>query len=384
MNVGELIRSVGEHFDRGINEDEHIVFYPAYGFQDADGQWKLCIRGRIFERVGLSADFSSTVASLLGVGKTEDDIASLGLNSGERDPHQLFAERVKPFLVEGERGETFPVTVLEEECDMGESDASGYFETAVLLPPDRVVATLRKQGQPWVSFTTRDRKGQREFRGQSQLLPPTGITVVSDIDDTIKDTNISEPREMVANTLFRPFRAVAGMTEVYRSWEQRGASFVYLSNGPYQLYQPLAQFLGTNYPAGAYYLRQVNWQLVRHAVDKLIAADDEMGLTENAKKHNLIPILRRFPTRRFLLIGDSTERDADIYADLYLGENFPHKFTQEPYRDRIMRIYIRDVANSRRRSAAAAAIERINQGGGRAIFFKDPKDIAQDAAALFH
>ena len=38
------------------------------------------------------------------------------------------------------------------------------------------------------------------------------MIVVSDIDDTIKISNVPEPRELIINTLFRPFRPTPGST----------------------------------------------------------------------------------------------------------------------------------------------------------------------------
>ena len=52
----------------------------------------------------------------------------------------------------------------------------------------------------------------------------------------------------------------------------------------------------------------------------------KVGVKENPKKHNLIPVLEAFPERKFVIVGDSTELDAEIYVDLYQGKNFPSKF----------------------------------------------------------
>ena len=49
MKIIDWLESIEERFDRGINRDETVVFYHSYGFKDIDGQWKIEVRGIIFE-----------------------------------------------------------------------------------------------------------------------------------------------------------------------------------------------------------------------------------------------------------------------------------------------------------------------------------------------
>jgi len=51
-------------------------------------------------------------------------------------------------------------------------------------------------------------------------VPEEGVSVVTDMDDTIKDTHVLDRKEMLKNTFVRPFVAVAGMPELYRSWKE--------------------------------------------------------------------------------------------------------------------------------------------------------------------
>ena len=111
-----------------------------------------------------------------------------------------------------------------------------------------------------------------------------------------------------------------------------------------------------------------------------------MGTQENPKKYNLIPILEAFPERRFVLVGDSTESDAEIYVDLYQGKNFPSKF-QPPangYADRIQKIYIRDVTNSKKRQEAKNALDRINNFNIARFFDADRPDLLEETLPLFN
>ena len=48
------------------------------------------------------------------------------------------------------------------------------------------------------------------FRGRIQLIEPYGVSVISDIDDTLKHTYVANRREMLASTFLRPFEEVGG------------------------------------------------------------------------------------------------------------------------------------------------------------------------------
>ena len=96
----------------------------------------------------------------------------------------------------------------------------------------------------------------RRFEGQVQLLGRTGISIVSDIDDTIKISEVPVRKELLANTFLRDFKAVPGMSEAYRQWVAAGASLHYVSASPWQLYSALSEFMEQQkFPKGSFHLR---------------------------------------------------------------------------------------------------------------------------------
>src|SRR5262249_30592683 len=288
-----------------------------------------------------------------------------------------------------ERDEHVDIDIAGTRVKSHRSNRQGFFglgepwHTVPGANPAREV-----QGNPWIQYTVTG-KNNRAFRGRSQLLRQHGVIVVSDIDDTIKDSNVPDPRELAMNTLFRPFRSTPRMAEIYQEWQKRNAQFIYLTNSPYQLFAPLAEYLQAQagYPEGAYYMRYVEPSDLKQSISKHIACDDTVSTQENPKKHNLIPILEALPESSFVLVGDSTESDADIYADLYLGQNFPAKFShlRKRYSDRIKRIYIRNVKNSKdeRRQAAVEALVRVGNKDVTELFEADNPDLLEDAVSVF-
>ena len=124
------------------------------------------------------------------------------------------------------------------------------------------------------------------------------------------------------------------MAERYRAWEKSdGARFHYVSATPWQLYVPLADFIRSNgFPAGTFQLKFFRWK------DQTFF--DLFKSPEHYKLMVLRPLLERFPHRKFILVGDSGEKDPEIYAAL--ARAFPNQLTH---------IFIRDTTGEGQDSA---------------------------------
>lgn len=157
------------------------------------------------------------------------------------------------------------------------------------------------------------------------IIGDNGVSVISDIDDTIKKSSISMgAREIFRNTFIRDLKdlTVAGVREWYGELHKMGVRFHYCSNSPWQLFPVIATFFGlAGLPPGSLHLKQYSGML--------------QGIFEpvaERKKGTLDKILRDFPGRRFILVGDSGEADLEVYTDLALANP-----------GRILAVFIRDV-----------------------------------------
>ncbi|CAO3563774.1 unnamed protein product [Mortierella alpina] len=139
--------------------------------------------------------------------------------------------------------------------------------------------------------------------GVVNLIDPEGISIISDIDDTIKETNVSAgARIILRNTFLQDMRDVPGMSEVYGQWWEQGAAIHYVSNSPWQLIPSLLEFFHTHkFPPGSAHLRLHDSVLKTYFM--------EPG--EN-KRRSIREILRDFPKRKFILVGDSGEIDMEM------------------------------------------------------------------------
>ena len=81
----------------------------------------------------------------------------------------------------------------------------------------------------------------REFSGTVRLLKPTGLSVISDIDDTVKVSNVTDRRSLLEHTFLLDFVQAPGMAALYDDWSVEDTAFHFVSSSPWQLYEPLQQ-----------------------------------------------------------------------------------------------------------------------------------------------
>ena len=219
----------------------------------------------------------------------------------------IFQERISPFIGAPHRGRRVTLEIAGQLYRMPrKSRRNGHFHGKFQMPtPDG-----ESQGPAWVDVATwRDEGPQATLGGRVQLLRPQGVSVVSDIDDTIKETGVGCRRTLLANTFLHEFSAVGGMAERYRQWESQGASFHYVSSSPWQLFAPLDRWRAeAGLPEGSFHLRL--FRLGDHMLRRL------MRVRRHGKSRVIRQLMRLYPQRKFVLIGDSSEMDPEIYGML--------------------------------------------------------------------
>ncbi len=333
-----------------IKDDEVVVFYPTYTHQVDNGRaWSVEIHGSIFE----PEEGSVTREATLGLLRR-----SLGLTRVQTDT-ELFKKRARAFLVDNERGKRITIRLGGEVYEAGTSAANGHFHGTLKLPDAEVQRLLSADSanSDWLVFqaVTRPDDGRR-FAGRAQRIGPQGLSVISDVDDTIKISMVTDRRELVRNTFLRPFKPVEGMSAIYRKWAQAGAAFHYVSASPWQLYGPLSDFLrAQDFPPGSFHLKL--FRLKDASALELFASQ------EGYKSKVIEGILADFPERGFILVGDSGEQDPEIYGAL--ARRHPGQ---------IVRILIRDVDGS---TKAHPRFQAAFQGipGDRWRVFRDPEEL---------
>lgn len=283
-----------------VPEKDTVLFYRGYAYYSPAGDcWHLRVHGRMY---GTQRRLRNRAYMFI--------LKRFVKPEREAGQKERFLERAQLFLNQDRRGKSIPVTIGEQAFYLPDTTEHGHFETTLTLPASELeTATVAlPDGRRFVRFSVvLPEEDGRVFAGDIELLQPTGVSVISDVDDTIKVTNTADRRELLKNTFVREFRAVDGMPDLYRRWADAGCSFHYVSASPWPLYEPLDQWLTTDgFPSGSLHLRYVGLQELRK---------DKLGEGSfRSKRASIEQILRSFPNRRFVLCGDAGERDAELYG----------------------------------------------------------------------
>lgn len=182
-----------------------------------------------------------------------------------------------------------------------------------------------------------------------KITEPHGISLISDVDDTVKRSNISGgAKEIFRNTFIRELKelGVEGVKEWYDEMYRMGVNIHYCSNSPWQLYPVLGTFFKiSGLPPGSLHLKQYSGML--------------QGIFEpvaERKKTTLDRLFRDFPERKFLLVGDSGEADLEVYTELAVSNP-----------GRVLAIFIRDVTTPENMEFFESSFEVRRQASNPAL-----------------
>jgi phosphatidate phosphatase APP1 len=223
--------------------------------------------------------------------------------------------RLKPFLATGLAEQPVSAFFYNDSISRQRTvytDASGHFN--VRAPLDFIPTHVRVLAGEGFSATE-----------EVNVTTDKGVSLISDIDDTIKHSNITGgAREIFRNAFIRDLGdlTIDGVREWYNTLHDMGVKIHYVSNAPWQVYPVLSTFFKAAYlPPGSFHLKQYSGAL--------------QGIFEpvaERKKGTLDRLMRDFPERKFILVGDSGEADLEVYTEVVLGNP-----------GRILGVFIRDV-----------------------------------------
>ncbi|ORY64131.1 uncharacterized protein BCR38DRAFT_343853 [Pseudomassariella vexata] len=144
------------------------------------------------------------------------------------------------------------------------------------------------------------------------LVPPTGLTIISDIDDILRITKIYVPKEGLLNSFARPFTQWINMPEIYANWSASipDFHFHYLTTTPEQVTRNYMEFIYKTYPLGSFDTRPLNFS--------------DVSATLQIRRFLLDKIFQTFPQRKFVLMGDTTNSDV-MKAYPALAKDYPNQ-----------------------------------------------------------
>ena len=263
------------------------------------------------------------------------------------------------------------------------TDRAGYFTQA--LDPPALPAPI---DYLWYPVPVQLSRLPYRFRGlhgavratARVLIPPATAEfgVISDLDDTVIVTRATHLLRMLRTVLFsnaHSHEPLAGVAAFYQAL-QRGQSgrpdnpFFYVSSSPWNLYDVLEDFLRLRgIPLGPLLLRD---SLLSGPRGVSSEGEAHSSLHHGHKLREINQLLDTYPDLPFVLLGDSGQHDAEIYAEVV---------RQHP--GRIPVIYIRDVGvPSRATRVAPVAAALLAEHGVALVVVPDFVAAATHAASL--
>ena len=289
------------------------------------------ITGRLLEEAALSAP-------------EEDDSAWVNLYSmaSRYESNEIPYTRIK-------------ITFLGQE-KIVKTDSEGFFSVNF-----SVTKALPNQVWHQAQFELVDQltDDQEAIKAVGEIMIPSKTAqfgVISDVDDTIlisRSNDLSRKAKLtfLHNAKTRmPFEGVAAFYQALQEGYDdqchdggRHNPIFYVSSSPWNLYDLLTHFCEVNdIPKGPFLLRDMGLD-----EDKFIKSGHMDHKMEQVEQ-----IFQMYPDLPFILIGDSGQKDAEIYEKV--AQHYP---------DQVAAIYIRDVTPEARDQEVRRIAERLREQG---------------------
>lgn len=201
--------------------------------------------------------------------------------------------------------------------------------------------------------------------GEGKLLIPrtSEYTCISDIDDTFLVSHSSNLAKRL-RVLFtknpqtrKPFENVARHYQLLAGQDENDGMknpFFYVSSSEWNLYEYIKEFCRTHkLPEGVFLLSTLKrWY-------ELLATGQGKHETKYTR---IVRIISTFPDRKYILLGDDTQQDPDIYQKVV--DNFP---------DKILCVYIRQV-EKKNYEQTKERLQKVITAGVEVKYYKHSAD----------
>ena len=302
--------------------DNRVHIHPYNGLGNSD---QLYLRGRVLldKQIAPADDQDSFLKNLLTTGQ------------------RITSVEIPNTQVKAQIGGSTQVVTTDEE---------GFFEIEIEnpgLPSD----------QYWhpIDLQLLDQAEEDRATAVGRIMVPPAeaeFGVISDIDDTVLQSKVTNYLAAATLMFFKnaktrlPFEGVA---ELYQALHKNGRNPIcYVSSSPWNLYALLTDFFDyQGIPAGPLFLTDYGF-----SADQFIKPSHGTHKLDQINK-----ILSIYPNLQFILMGDSGQKDPEIYQKVI-----------KRHPSRILACMTRDVTNGRRDRTVAQIAEAVSSGKSKMIF----------------
>jgi phosphatidate phosphatase APP1 len=200
-----------------------------------------------------------------------------------------------------------------------------------------------------------------------------GVAVLSDIDDTVLQTGVTNKAKMLKRVLLsnaHDLKTYAGAPALYLVWAKRGYPIVFVSGSPINLYSRLREFFSLRgFPTAAVLLKNLG-------VSK---GSDSLFDQKEYKLRRIKEVRGLLPGYRLLMVGDTGEKDPEIYSAARVAsprgvtEILIHRVTKEEptsarFRGQTVFDDYRELARAlhKRKALSAAELKTVSAEDGEA------------------
>jgi phosphatidate phosphatase APP1 len=260
--------------------------------------------------------------------------------------------------------ETSPVPVnvaWQDQATTASSDRGGFIDVSFPLHGDAPVGMTRAE------LTLTDAAGCRTASADVfGLHPRATLAIISDIDDTVLETELTNPWRRALQLIYSQQRMrlpFDGIAALYQALSQPHNPIFYVSNAPWNLYAHVLELLDHHdIPKGPLLLRDSR-------IGERTVLDESSGQVLVHKQRALRRIVEDHPKLSFVMLGDSSRRDPLRYIEV-----------AEAYPGRVAAIYIRRVHGVlARRGSLEQLKERAHRAGVELLLADDTVSMAQHA-----
>ena len=326
-----------------LKADETVLLFPQSAARKSTGGWEVPLhvwvveleQGSLSRRLGQRA-----ILELLDLADVVTD---------EQSITDTFRQRIIWFMADREMNKRFKIRLDRQTFTTPRSPINGHIKLTAHYTGDAAAGSVL----PYLLASDL----ASDISGHVELVPEQGLSIISDIDDTIKVSHVPDRKRLVKGIFLDTSKPVDGMSVWYRQLRQAGCCFHYVSASPWQLYPTLAQMLQAHFPFGSVSLR--HFYVGDQSFREFFAS------SRNYKLETIRQLLQRFPHRRFVLVGDSGQEDPEVYTEIAL---------QHP--EQVAAIMIRRVPiDSYGEDTTAEQLHITNQQRWQKLTTQLPKDI---------
>ncbi|GMF40422.1 unnamed protein product [[Candida] boidinii] len=270
-------------------------------------------------------NYNNTNNSSISTGLNSSS-SSISMNSQQNnDTTEILKERLAGVMAKSISHSPVRITIGSEEIidhaltAKSHTDNTGTFSLSIATPYKPSLVEV---------VSTENNNISSHF--MSNVIEPHGVSVITDVDDTIRVTGVlGDKRDFFRNVFTRDFNQclIPGLSDWFNYLSERfNCPIHYVSNSPWQIYNIVSQFMEYScLPCSSIHLRQYSGNLIASFAQP----------SAERKRGSLVKVMKDFPNRKFILIGDSGEQDLEAYMSLV-----------DEFKDNIIAIYIRALPNA--------------------------------------